>query len=210
MKLKMFSFSRYRFLYINVGCPGRCHDSSIFEKSSLKPLLQSGILKEKAKPINGVNVGVLVLGDSAFKLSESVMKPYPFSATAANEQKAFNYGLSKCRRVVENAFGHLKARKGIDNEMVNVNAILKCACVLHNFLNNHNSTLNQKWIAEQEEHEANNTHPQSSQRTVYMVDYDPDFEKIRHAIATFLCKFYFIFFLLKVFAIFLETFVTDW
>ncbi|XP_055905800.1 uncharacterized protein LOC129941239 [Eupeodes corollae] len=47
------------------------------------------------------------------------MKPFPFSTTASEEEKNFNYALSKCRRVVENCFGHLKARfrtigKGLD------------------------------------------------------------------------------------------------
>ena len=58
--------------------------------------------------MGSVNVPFVVLVDSAFRLSTSVMKPYPFRVDKTESQKKFNYTLSKCRRVVENAFGHLK------------------------------------------------------------------------------------------------------
>lgn len=104
----------YKFLYINVGSPGCCHDSAIFEKSSLKrALLQSTLLQAHKKIISGVEVPLYIIGDSAFKLSPLLMKPYAYRREQTAAEKRFNYILSKSRRVVENAFGHLKARSVI-------------------------------------------------------------------------------------------------
>lgn len=138
---------RYRFLYTNVGCPGRCNDSSIYEQSLLRKKMDLPIFKDKSVLLDGVRVPVVLIGDSAFRLSDSMMKPYPFKINASNKEKNFNYSLSKCRRVVENAFGHLKARfrrlgKGLDNNIENVNVIIKCCCILHNFLNIQNEVIN--------------------------------------------------------------------
>ncbi|XP_053968000.1 uncharacterized protein LOC128869607 [Anastrepha ludens] len=81
------------------------------------------------------------------------MKPYPHSVTNTPEPKKFNYRLSKCRRVVENAFGHLKARfrrigKGVDNHIKNVNTVISCACVLHNFLIAEKDLILENWRVE--------------------------------------------------------------
>lgn len=139
-------------MYINVGCPGR--DSQIFKQSSLKKyLVTSPLLKDNSRQIGEVMVPVVVLGDSAFSFSNVVMKPYPFSTAATPEQKTFNYFLSKNRRVVENTFGHLKARfrrlgKGLDNHPSKINAIIKCCCILHNFFNTHNSKISEQWLTD--------------------------------------------------------------
>ncbi|XP_039968544.1 uncharacterized protein LOC120780317 [Bactrocera tryoni] len=148
--------ARCRFIYINVGSPGRCNDSSIFERSSLKSeLAQSTIFKDMSKQISSVNVPVVLLGDSASKFDEHLMKLYPFCVNQPLDKKKFNYILSKCRRVVENAFGHLKGRfrrigKGLDNHMANTKIVIKACCVLHNFLNEENDKINEKWIAAQQ------------------------------------------------------------
>ncbi|XP_036340253.1 putative nuclease HARBI1 [Rhagoletis pomonella] len=125
--------ARCRFIYINVGSPGRCNDSAIFESSHLKnEFLQCSLYKDMSKQISGVNFPVVLLGDSAFKLDEHLMKPFPFNIDQSLQQKKINFALSKCRRVVENAFGHLKARfrrvgKGLDNQMVNTTSIIKAS-----------------------------------------------------------------------------------
>ena len=173
--------------------PGRCHDSNIFEQSALKMKLQNGMLNSFSKNMFGVDVPVVVLGDSAFRLAENVMKPYAFSTTASTQQKNFNYALSKCRRVVESAFGHLKGRfrrigKGIDNWMVNVNTIIKCACVLHNYLNARNSKINQCWIEEQTQFENVHLAP-STQEQIFLADFNPSAEQIRTSLAKYICKF---------------------
>lgn len=147
---------RYRFMYINVGSPGRCNDSQLYETSNLKKsLMESPILNEMQRSISNVNVPVLLIGDSAFRLSSTMMKPYPFCVGQSNVEQMFNYALSKCRRVVENAFGQLKARfrrigKGIDNQIENAPLIIKACCVLHNFLKNHDDEVKSKWITEQQ------------------------------------------------------------
>lgn len=180
---------RYRFLYINVGAPGRCNDSGIYEKSKLKQNIEnSNVLQDLAKNLNGVNVPAVIMGDSAFRLSRYLVKPYPFYAERSEEQKYFNYRLSKCRRVVENAFGHLKARfrrigKGIENSVKYANLIIKACCVLHNFLNEANDDINSTWSAEMAA-----TATRSFSDNVPVEDENISGEEIRRAIATYLGK----------------------
>lgn len=139
------------------------------------------------KTINGVKVPIVVLGDSAFRFSKFLMKPYPFHCEQDGYQKNFNYALSKSRRVVENAFGHIKARfrrigKGIDNGIENVNCIIKACCILHNFLNEKNDKINQKWLVENAS--ASKEQPGGG---VLIADQDETAENIRKAIARSVC-----------------------
>nr|XP_029729803.1 uncharacterized protein LOC109406605 isoform X2 [Aedes albopictus] len=180
---------RYRFQYISVGSPGRCNDSKIFESSKLKRELQDPCLKQYSKILNGVEVPLLLIGDSAFRLSDTVMKPYLFRAHSNELERTFNYFLSKARRVVENAFGHLKARfrrigKGLDNRIDKVPLIVKCCCVLHNFLNVNNDKINQHWLQELRDYES--TRKQAPEEVVTITDSNPTAQKIRDAIATYL------------------------
>lgn len=147
----------------------------------------SYLLKEKKKEICGTQVPVLIIGDSAFKFSPTLMKPYPFSTSASLEQQTFNYNLSKARRVVENAFGHLKARfrrigKGLDNHQKCNSRIIMSCCILHNFLNQHNCAINENWKISQNpslpQPETNNT----------STDQSIPAESIRNAIGKFLCE----------------------
>lgn len=150
--------------------------------------MQSEVLSDLSKELGGVNVPVLIIGDSAFRLSKHVMKPFPFNVERTEEEKKFNYHLSKCRRVVENAFGHLKARfrrlgKGIDNLMKHANLIIKACCVLHNFLNETNDEINDKWTNEPQK-----TRSFTDEIEVVLGDTDQDGEGIRRAIASHLSK----------------------
>ncbi|XP_036345400.1 uncharacterized protein LOC118754638 [Rhagoletis pomonella] len=115
------------------------------------------------------------------------MKPYPFSMALTETQKLFNYNLSKCRRVVENAFEHLKARfrrigKGIDNRIGNAPVIVRACCVLHNFLNERNDYINEIWMARLQEVNINRENP-----TDYVVvgDNEPSAEVIRNALCNY-------------------------
>lgn len=108
---------RYRVTYINIGSPGRVHDSRIFEESKLKEQHETNqLFYQKCKVINGIKVPCLLLGDSAFRLRKYVMKPYPFVPNMDPVHRHFNYLLSKARRVIENVFGHIIARWRILNK----------------------------------------------------------------------------------------------
>ena len=177
-------------MYINVGCPGRCNDSGIFERSTLKKKLLDRKFKEQSISVGGIEIPVVILGDSAFRLTEFLMKPYPFHISATESEKKFNYALSKCRRVVENAFGHLKARfrrigKGLDNSLKNVNIIIKCCCVLHNFLNEQNEKINERWIQVQNMYEESNNKPQPNVEE-YVYDANRRGDEIRTVISILL------------------------
>ncbi|XP_070068180.1 putative nuclease HARBI1 [Drosophila takahashii] len=176
---------RYRFTYVNIGSAGRCHDSAIFQRSSLaRKMVSTPFLQEKTREICGVEVPVLLIGDSAFRFSRTLMKPYPFSTTASAEQRNFNYNLSKARRVVENAFGHLKARfrfigKGLDSHYKNNNGVILACCILHNILNEHNSTINENW-----QPTASDLREQPL-RTNMSADFSQPAERVRSAIAQY-------------------------
>ncbi|XP_055838619.1 uncharacterized protein LOC129906748 isoform X1 [Episyrphus balteatus] len=140
-----------------------------------------------SKNLCDVNVPVVLIGDSAFRFSDILMKPYPYSTSLTPRQKNFNFHLSKSRRVVENAFGHLKARfrrtgKGLDNHIENTNLIIKSCCVLHNFLNSQNDEINSQWL--QRSTEA--TTREQPEFNSIINDTNPTANNIRNAISNYL------------------------
>lgn len=140
--------------------------------------------------MGNINVPVLLIGDSAFRLSSYVMKPYPHKVNQPPVEKNFNYFLSKCRRVIENAFGQLKGRfrkigKGLENDEENWNSIVHACCLLHNFLKDEDDDVSDYMISELV---SLSTRSQpgiavtSGERTVQA-------KAIRDAIAQHLCKY---------------------
>lgn len=141
----------YKFMYINVGTPGRNHDSDIFQKSKLPKILSSDLFNLDKKMIHGVPVGPVLLADQAFPLQKEVMKPFPVPGAAGSPSQVFNYHLSSARRVVENAFGRLKARfrilhKGLENDICNARRIIRACCVLHNICEELNDRCDTSWL----------------------------------------------------------------
>lgn len=112
----------------------------MFERSRLPKVLASDLFRLEAKNVQGVLVCPLLLADQAFPLQRHLMKPFPRAGPVGSPSQAFaldNYRLSSARRVVENAFGRLKARfrimhKGLEVDIDNVNRIICACCVLHN------------------------------------------------------------------------------
>ncbi|XP_016994349.2 uncharacterized protein [Drosophila takahashii] len=142
---------RGRFLYVNSGCQGRCSMSEIFEASTLKKKLTStDILKENSKSLEGVDVPVFLVGDSAFRFSTAVMKAYPSDNSGNDNEIFYNDAHSKTKRIAEMAFRNLKSRfqrihKGLDNRNRKAPGVIVTCCILHNFLICRNSDLMDSW-----------------------------------------------------------------
>lgn len=145
---------RYRITYVNVGAPGKVNDSSIFEQSQLKRQhVDHKLFYDNSVRIDSVKVPVLLLGDGAFRLSQFMMKPFPFTVEMSEAQKRYNYLLSRTRRVIENVFGHLVARwrilsKALEFDIDNTKNIIICCCVLHNICNTMDDDPWKSWISD--------------------------------------------------------------
>ena len=79
------------------------------------------------------------------------MKPFTFNSSLTNNQKVFNYHLSKARIVVENAFGRLKARwrwltKRNDMNISNTPHIVTACCILHNICEMFGDQVHDAWL----------------------------------------------------------------
>ncbi|KAG6934499.1 hypothetical protein G0U57_016940, partial [Chelydra serpentina] len=96
-----------RFTNINVGWPGKVHDARVFRNSGLFRRLQEGIyFPDQKTTVGDVEMPIVILRDPAYPLMPWLMKPY--TGVLDSEKELFNYRLSKCRMVVECAFGRLK------------------------------------------------------------------------------------------------------
>ncbi|CAM5130584.1 unnamed protein product, partial [Natator depressus] len=134
-----------RFTNINMGWPGKVHDAHIFRNSGLFQKLQEGTLFPDQKiTVGDVEMPICILGDPAYPLMHWLMKPYTGSLDSS--QELFSYRLSKCRMVVECAFGRLKARwrsllTHLDLSETNIPTVITACCVLHNICENTRATV---------------------------------------------------------------------
>ncbi|XP_077523460.1 uncharacterized protein LOC144134414 [Amblyomma americanum] len=110
--LLAFMDHRYRSLYIQVGSPGRCHESHVYSGSKLKKAVNGPLFRQPRAIMGFTGVPPVILCDQALPLSTNLMKPFSHRANLTDDEKLFNYRLYMARRVVENAFGRLKARFG--------------------------------------------------------------------------------------------------
>ncbi|CAM4540845.1 unnamed protein product [Lepidochelys kempii] len=125
-----------RFTNTNVGWPGKVHEACIFRNSGLFQKLQEGTLFPDQKiTVGDVEMPIVILGDPAYPLMPWLMKPYTGSLDSS--QELLNYRLSKCRMVVECAFGRLKARwrsllTRLDLSVTNIPTVITACCALRN------------------------------------------------------------------------------
>ena len=144
---------KYRFMDMYVGWPGSVHDARVFANSDLYHLGRTGTLfPKRTLELDGVDVPVVILGDSAYPLMSWLLKPFAFGTTSM-EQQSFNYRLSRARMVIENAYGRLKGRwrcllKRLDVHVNNVPVVVAACCTLHNICEIHGEHFDHEWLNE--------------------------------------------------------------
>uniref|UniRef100_A0A8C8SK72 DDE Tnp4 domain-containing protein n=1 Tax=Pelusios castaneus TaxID=367368 RepID=A0A8C8SK72_9SAUR len=154
MVLQALVDHRGRFTDINAGWSGKVHDARIFRNSGLFRRLQSGtFFPDEKLTVQGVEMPVVILGDPAYPLMPWLMKPFTGKLDPAKEH--FNYRLSRCRMVVECAFGRLKARwrslyGRLDLHEDNIPVVISACCVLHNICENRGERFMNSWTREAE------------------------------------------------------------
>ena len=129
--------ANYRFIWASIGAPGNTHDSTYFQSTDLWNEIQLGnALGQKTQTLNGVEIPPIILGDGAFPLRTWLLKPYG-NAVLTEDQRYFNFRLSRARLVTEGAFGRLKCRFRVLHRKCESNKetvkLMGLACVvLHN------------------------------------------------------------------------------
>lgn len=134
------------FLAVDVGCNGRISDGGVFAKSPIASLMDNPMYGwPRPSVVRGIGVPIpyFLIGDDAFPLRTSLVKPYSHRQLNRPE-RVFNYRLSRARRVVENAFGLLVARFRILQRPINLvpakaDMVVLACCALHNFLRKHDT-----------------------------------------------------------------------
>ena len=143
---------KYKFLDVYTGWPGSVHDARVFAHSSLFNLgVDNKLLPNTRRVIEGTEVPLYLIGDSAYPLLTWLMKPFPHNESLSMEQRTYNYRICRARIVVENAFGRLKARwrrllKRLDADVEKIPAIITTCCILHNMCEVHGDSFSDNWM----------------------------------------------------------------
>lgn len=102
----------YKFIWVNLGANGSASDAQIWNQSDLKEVIEDGSIGfPAAVPLPGDDRPMpnFIIGDDAFALRTWLMQPFS-RRNMTNEERIFNYILSRARRIVENALGILSNR----------------------------------------------------------------------------------------------------
>ncbi|KAK8779661.1 hypothetical protein V5799_019001 [Amblyomma americanum] len=157
----------YPFLYLNVGSPGRCHDANVYGRSWLKKRVESDRFQSPVSVIEGTLIARILLCDQAFPMMPHLLKPYA-NAPNGSKQAIFNYNLSRPRRILENAFGHVKARfrfimKRMKCKLLNAKQAIRASSTLQNICEAFRDNVEEQWV--QDVHNYNALYEQPSHNT---------------------------------------------
>lgn len=127
---------------MDCGCQGRISDGGVYRNTELYKKISRNDLHLPASmslPLREERLPYVFVADSAFALTENMLKPYPGLHAKGTKERIFNYRLSRARRIVENVFGILSAifrvlKKPFLLEPQKVTNIIMTCCLLHNFL----------------------------------------------------------------------------
>ena len=71
-------------------------------------MTNGNLLPNKIEKIDGVDVSLFMIGDSAYPFQSWLMKPFPHTSTLTQEQQHYNYTISSARIIVEYSYGRFK------------------------------------------------------------------------------------------------------
>lgn len=133
--------ANYRFLFADVGSEGAVADGGVWRNCQLQKDISSGKVKFPADiQLRGTDtcVSAHIVGDDAFPLSKTLMKPYA-KRELSDQEAIYNYRCSRARRIVENVFGVMAARfRVLHTEMSfqpkEISYIIVAIATLHNIL----------------------------------------------------------------------------
>lgn len=132
-----------KFIVVGIGSYGKEGDAGIFPKSNLGKLISTGKFKfpdPECLPNTDIVVPHVFVGDEAFKLTETMMRPYPRKQSKTDQTKAiFNYRLSRARRTTENTFGIMCQNFRVFFTPINilpetVDNLIMASCIIHKLL----------------------------------------------------------------------------
>jgi hypothetical protein len=105
--LKAVADANIKFVTVDVGAYGKQNDGGVFRNSAVYQSLETRSLQVPKDTVllhSEIRLPRIFVGDEAYTLTTSIIKPY--SRRALDRNKAiFNYRLSRARLVVESAVG---------------------------------------------------------------------------------------------------------
>ena len=164
-----------KFTYVDAGRAGSLGDAATFHASRLERNILDNTwltIPERAQNANhilGTYIRPYLVGDAAFPLSPTLMKCFDDRhGPLQPHERTFNFRLIRTRRVVEQAFGRLKARfrilehSNINRPRFAADVALVC-CGLHNFCEGFRSQAGEAWQVDVTEY-------QPGRRDIFHVD----------------------------------------
>jgi len=137
-----FVNSEYCFTFVDVGAQGRMNDAGVYATTSVyRKIIRNELLLPPPEPLLGrlKKVPYVFIGDDAFPMSNTLLKPYGGNHQKGSLERIFNYRLCRARRVVENVFGiYASVFRVFRSPMLlqpdKAALICMTCCLLHNFL----------------------------------------------------------------------------
>ena len=131
----------YKFLWVDAGTNGSVSDAQLFNDCELRETIEDGSIGFPAAdrlPQDDQDMPYFIIGDNAFPLRTWLMKPFA-RRNLDDEERIFNYRVSRARRIVENSFGILANRFQVllttmRQEPETVATIVLACCCLHNLM----------------------------------------------------------------------------